>query len=308
MTWLLAAVLSALACASAGLEINLEWSTTSTDAATISSLLRLTNDTAPPLTEWIALGWEHGSLSLKRSENNANAQIVMQLTPPSPKHQVLLGRASGISQTESLGTGRVEIKTGVSVEGAQPYYFKVEAHHDIAQNRTTYEGLYSLGDHWMYMGSLVLQHPVDKDAQVTAVTRSVTDAQPLQAEDAAPSASYAPLNLLKNGITFESPPAFPRLFSGIRRLDHGDATQLRAGVFKQFQTRDRLGDTSFVSKARAYLYDSTDDDVAMVRHYSMAASYLLSIDGPRAKDTDVEEITITETEDLPPSTTSTSTT
>ncbi|KAJ1666883.1 hypothetical protein GGF38_002837, partial [Coemansia sp. RSA 25] len=90
------------------------------------------------------------------------------------------------------------------------------------------------------------------------------------------------LNLLKNGIEFPSYSVFPRLYSGVKRLEGGDSALVRAGVYKKFQLRDRLGETFFITQGRAFAYDGTDNDVSLVRHYFLSSSYLLSLDGPRA--------------------------
>ncbi|KAJ2764835.1 hypothetical protein IWQ56_004336, partial [Coemansia nantahalensis] len=80
-------------------------------------------------------------------------------------------------------------------------------------------------------------------------------------------------------------PAFPRVYSGLRQMDGGDPSLLRAGVYKRFLLRDRLGETFFISKAHAFLYDATDSDQASARHFFLASSYLLTINGPAPEDT-----------------------
>ncbi|KAJ2457472.1 hypothetical protein GGI02_006130, partial [Coemansia sp. RSA 2322] len=89
------------------------------------------------------------------------------------------------------------------------------------------------------------------------------------------------LNLLKNAIGYPDFPVFPRLYSGVKRLEGGDLALVRAGVYKKFQLRDRLGETFFISQARAFAYDGSDDDATLVRHYFLSSSYLVSLDGPR---------------------------
>ncbi|KAJ1748394.1 hypothetical protein LPJ79_004552 [Coemansia sp. RSA 1821] len=308
------------------LEINLEWDigegTTAITSA--SSLLRFTSDAAPEFTEWIPLGWDHGSMSLQHRDNGT-AFIVMQLTPPSAHHQAILGKSSDIAQSNAHGTAQgppqVLLEAPMDLQSSEPYYFKVEAHHDIKQNRTTYEGLYSSGDHWQYLGSLIMQYPTTNTTQsqlhststdnndlnrlISALATSIPpststsaqssdsdsddsgsdendldDKQFYAKDDSSEDNSSNSINRIKNPIEFPTTPAFPRIFSGIRRLDGGDPELLRAGVYKSFEMRDRLGDTFFVSKAHAYLYDSSDSDLASVRHYFMASSYLLTIDGP----------------------------
>ncbi|KAJ2306693.1 hypothetical protein IWW54_004655 [Coemansia sp. RSA 2705] len=426
-----------------GLEIDLEWNIGegTQSITTASSLLRFTNDTAPEFTEWIPLGWNYGSMSLQRRDNDAS-YIVMQLTPPNSHYQAILGKASDISEVKShataQGPSQVLLEAKVDLLPSEPYYFKVEAHHDIKQNRTTYEGLYSTGEHWQYLGSLIFQHPntnvteyvvrtqsesasseddldkilsslatssppVARAAETTSHSKSdghgsdsdsdsdsddsdndddndkgkeffevdnsfedfvrngfqalkaqarmhepvsqpsstasakvvnhesdsdsdsdsdvdldseASDAfsEDYSSESAAADADYAPLNLVKNPISVPEVPAFPRMFSGIKRLSGGDPERLRGGVYKSFELRDRLGETFFISKAHAYLYDSTDSDLASVRHYFVASSYLLTIDGPRSiaepkkvEETVVEDASESDLEKASAESTSTST-
>ncbi|KAJ2852199.1 hypothetical protein J3B02_003490, partial [Coemansia erecta] len=498
-------------------EVDLEWevSPATKGISTAISLLRFTNETAPPSTEWIPLGWSHGSMSLQH-RGDRSSFVSMQISPPSSAHQVILGRTSDIADVKYKptieGPSQVFLEAKVDLDASQPYYFKVEAHHDLKQNRTTYEGLYSMGSHWLYMGSLVLQHPNatdaarvlvsqpasaadikssasadmsdpksrgssqkdsandsgsdsesegDSDSEASSSTaaarrgvarhsvrqritssarrlasedernndeerdndseddddkdndkdsdsdndkdrdsdsekdsdddekdgdnerdsdderdgdndrshsrssvfrssaprssapaaraskkklalyemdspmtmpgsqhshhRSIADdsfdsflhagfeafrshrlphttsspsAMPATSVAAATRAAMVPaadkpddlaLGLLKNGIEFPDFIVFPKIFSGIRRMDGGDPKLTRAGVYKKFQLRDRLGETLFVSQGHAFSYDGTDDDVASVRHFFMSASYLLSIDGAKLPSADVLE-------------------
>ncbi|KAJ2406468.1 hypothetical protein GGF41_006943, partial [Coemansia sp. RSA 2531] len=97
------------------------------------------------------------------------------------------------------------------------------------------------------------------------------------------------LNLFKNGIDFPSFSVFPRLYSGVKRMEGGDTALVRAGVYKKFQLRDRLGETFFITQGRAFAYDGTESDVAVVRHYFLSSSYLVSLDGPHSAADDEEK-------------------
>ncbi|KAJ1806362.1 hypothetical protein LPJ75_005071, partial [Coemansia sp. RSA 2598] len=487
-------------------EVDLEWevSPATKGISTAISLLRFTNETSPPATEWVPLGWSYGSMSLQH-RGDRSSFVSLQISPPSANHQVILGRTSDIAdvkyQPTVEGPSQVFLEAKVDLDASQPYYFKVEAHHDLKQNRTTYEGLYSMGNHWLYMGSLILQHPNATDnarvlvsqavssdsakksasgsASGSAASADVSDPKSQEGSDSeagsdsegsdnesdgeksstaaaaasggssparrgvreritssarrldsgsrpsqessdrdvdsnsdrdsdsdndsdndndsdkdsdsdsegdsdndsgndkegrgnsakssqqprssapaerasrkkklklfemdspmtmpgsqhshhhsmakddsfesfvhagfdafrshrlphtatlssAPATSVAAatraamvpagaaddmaLGLLKNGIEYPDFPVFPKIFSGIRRMDGGDPKMTRAGVYKKFQLRDRLGETLFISQGHAYSYDGADDDVASVRHFFMSASYLLSIDGAK---------------------------
>lgn len=159
-----------------GLEVDLEWDTSAATQQkaginTAMSLLRFTQDTSPPGTEWIPLGWEYGSLRIQHLQDS-RTKILMELTSPQQDFKVSLGRQSELTQAQyspdAESATQVVLETiaspwtgsdGLALDANLPYYFKVEAHHDLLLNRTTYEGLFSTGDHWKYLGSLVLQHP-----------------------------------------------------------------------------------------------------------------------------------------------------
>ncbi|KAJ1872610.1 hypothetical protein LPJ71_011823, partial [Coemansia sp. S17] len=148
----------------AGMEVDLEWDIGpgAKEITTAMSMLRFANNTAPPATEWVSLGWNYGTLSLQHRADSSSF-VVMQLSPPTKLHEVVLSKLSDLSEVSYHPTGegpsQVVLESKVELDSSSPYYFKVEAHHDMLQNRTIYEGLYSIGNHWMYMGSLVLQHP-----------------------------------------------------------------------------------------------------------------------------------------------------
>ncbi|KAJ1719645.1 hypothetical protein LPJ53_005634 [Coemansia erecta] len=454
----LAALSASLYSVASGYEVDVEWDVGSgtKGITTAMSLLRFTNETSPPATEWVPLGWNYGTMSLQHRADKSTF-ISMQLSPPSPDHQVILGKMSDIAdvkyQATKEGPSQVFLETKVDLDASQPYYFKVEAHHDLKANRTTYESLYSVGEHWLYVGSLIMQHPNSANgtqsivsqsdankrksgsdgesdsnsdsesesdsessskpsarARVTSAIRksgrsksasartgagedeadddndndadnddsdkeddsdkdsdededkdsdsdnenqkgaddedkevepesaearrrsaispgklaairnllslyhprkalyeksdnsfnafvrsgvdafksyklpestssSATAAAPEPTKEAVESNDNAALNLLKNGIEFPDFAVFPKIYSGVKRMEGGDVSLTRAGIYKKFQLRDRLGETLFVSQGRAFSYDSSDDDVASVRHFFMSASYLISIDG-----------------------------
>ncbi|KAJ1860297.1 hypothetical protein LPJ73_001432 [Coemansia sp. RSA 2703] len=474
---MLAALSVSLFSVASGYEVDVEWDVGSgtKGITTAMSLLRFTNETSPPATEWVPLGWTYGTMSLQH-RGDKSTFISMQLSPPSPDHQVILGKMSDIAdvkyQATKEGPSQVFLEAKVELDASQPYYFKVEAHHDLKANRTTYESLYSMGEHWLYVGSLILQHPnsangtqsivspsgtskkntssdgesdsgsdsetesgsesTDKpsarervtsairksgrsksasaktgdgeddvedanerdsdndkddnndsekeddsdkdsdedeekdsddekekenenekdgddaekeaeqasadarrrstvspsklaairnllnmyrpkkalyeksDTSFNAFVRSGVDAfksRKLPAPGSSPASSSATsaaaepketseahddaaLELLKNGIEFPDFAVFPKIYSGVKRMDGGDASLTRAGIYKKFQLRDRLGETLFVSKGRAFSYDGGEDDVASVRHFFMSASYLISIDGAKLPSAD----------------------
>ncbi|KAJ2787672.1 hypothetical protein GGI15_000562 [Coemansia interrupta] len=472
---ILAALSASLYSVAHGYEVDVEWDVGSgaKGISTAMSLLRFTNETSPPATEWVPLGWTYGSMSLQHRADKSTF-ISMQLSPPSPDHQVILGKMSDIAdvkyQSTKEGPSQVFLETKVDLDASQPYYFKVEAHHDLKANRTTYESLYSVGEHWLYVGSLILQHPnsangtqpivsqsdaikksassggesdsnsdsesesdsessdkpsarerltsairksgrsksasartgagedeadddndgdnddsdkeddsdkdsdeeedkdsdsdkdndnekdaddEDKEAEqasadarrrstispsklaairnllnlyhpkkalyeksddsFNAFVRSgidafkshklpesssspATPAAPHPTKEAADSGDNAPLNLLKNGIEFPDFAVFPKIYSGVKRMEGGDVSLTRAGIYKKFQLRDRLGETLFVSQGRAFSYDSSEDDVASVRHFFMSASYLISIDGARLPSADSEAKSLSSSE------------
>ncbi|KAJ1928365.1 hypothetical protein FBU59_007135, partial [Linderina macrospora] len=142
------------------------------------SLLRFANDTSPPGTEWVGIGWNDGSMSLQH-RNDRKALIVMQISPPSPEYQVILGKTSELSEVRYRptkgGPSQVFLESPVELDATLPYYFKVAAHHNLKDNRTTYEGLYSIGQSWVYMGSIILQHPTNGNKSTLSVLSSAFD-------------------------------------------------------------------------------------------------------------------------------------
>ncbi|KAJ2712256.1 hypothetical protein H4R19_002846 [Coemansia spiralis] len=350
-----AAVLLALASSiSVGaIEADLEWDVGSGARwiTSASSILRFANDSAPRHTEWIGVGWQSGSLSLQH-RGDGSTHMVFQLTPPSSGFQAILGKASAVTephyQSTVQGPSQVRLEAKIHADPKLHYRFKVEAHHDIRQNRTTYEALYSSADHWVYMGSLVLQHATaaKSAASTTSTESSASAAQKLAGEASTVGSGSGPdsdsdsdsddsdsdadggsrshrskalyarptgvvsfVPFLRSGVSSLRKrmsqrlawpaavtrmdagelevPAFPHIFSGLRQMDGGDSGELRAGVYKRFQLRDRLGETFFISKANAFLYDAADNDQASARHYFLASSYLLTLNGPakQAEDT-----------------------
>ncbi|KAJ1962442.1 hypothetical protein GGI12_002649 [Dipsacomyces acuminosporus] len=155
--------------AASAFEVQLEWDVLegTKDITTAMSLVRLANDTSPLGTEWTGIGWDSGSLSLQYRDDKASL-IIMQIAPPTNMHQVILGKTSNLAEAKykptKKGGSQVFLESKVEMDPNLPYYFKVEAHHDMKENRTTYEGLYSVGNSWNYMGSLVLQHPKDPNS------------------------------------------------------------------------------------------------------------------------------------------------
>ncbi|KAJ2587718.1 hypothetical protein H4R99_008050, partial [Coemansia sp. RSA 1722] len=125
-------------------EVDLEWEVSpgTKGISTAISLLRFANETSPPATEWVPLGWSYGSMSLQH-RNDKSSYVSLQIAPPSANHQVILGRTSEIAdvkyQPTVQGPSQVFLEAKVDLDASQPYYFKVEAHHDLKQNRTTYE-------------------------------------------------------------------------------------------------------------------------------------------------------------------------
>ncbi|KAJ2760463.1 hypothetical protein H4S06_001711 [Coemansia sp. BCRC 34490] len=176
------------------LEVDLLWNTEPAAITTALSLVRFANDTAPPSTEWIGVGWEYGSLGLEHRADRSGA-VVLQLTPPSAAHRAEVGRAGSSASathrdTRMAGFQQTVLELAVELDSSVPYYFKVEAHHDLRQNRTTYEGLYSTGSQWDYVGALVLQHPRDPladDALTSAIGAAIHASAKAQAKSNATS-------------------------------------------------------------------------------------------------------------------------
>ncbi|KAJ2869464.1 hypothetical protein GGI22_000230 [Coemansia erecta] len=307
---LTAAALAAVA----ALEVDLLWDAAPPAITTAFSLVRFTNDTAPPSTEWIGVGWAYGTLGIVYRADRS-AAVVMQLTPPTAAHHAELGRAglnAAFSQRETtVGSNQALVEAPVELDSATPYYFKVEAHHDLRQNRTTYEGLYSTGSQWDYVGALVLQHPRDTEA-AKSLSSAISSAFHHSAASARSSAVHSdsdseddsdehdsedeesgerPIAPVRRDAAtpthhhaapaFPDPPLFPQVFSGVRRTTAASRNQepVRAGVFKRMALRDRLGQSFMVQSPRAVMYDADDNDhtLPIVRHYLTSSSFLVAL-------------------------------
>ncbi|KAJ1767757.1 hypothetical protein IW140_005672 [Coemansia sp. RSA 1813] len=296
----------------AALEVDLLWDTAPSAITTAFSLVRFANDTAPPSTEWIGVGWAYGTLGLSYRADSS-AAVVMQLTPPTAAHHAEIGRtglnAASSHRDTTVGSDQVLLEEPVELDSTTPYYFKVEAHHDLRQNRTTYEGLYSTGSQWDYVGALVLQHPRDTAAAAalsSAISSAIhhntkakssahsdSDEESDDEDSDNESSETLPSQLRRISATpthhhdvpaFPDPLLFPQVYSGIRRTNSSDREAVRAGVFKRMALRDRLGQSFMVQNPRAVMYDADDDAMApVVRHYLTSSSFLIALGAPRAQ-------------------------
>ncbi|KAJ2658433.1 hypothetical protein IWW48_004013 [Coemansia sp. RSA 1200] len=207
------------------LEADLLWNTEPAAITTALSLVRFANDTAPPSTEWIGVGWEFGSLGLEYRADRS-AAVVLQLTPPSAAHRAEVGRAGSSASathrdTRMAGFQQTVLELAVDLDSSVPHYFKVEAHHDLRQNRTTYEGLYSTGSQWDYVGALVLQHPRDAladDALTSAIGAAIHDSAKAKAKSKSKSSDSDSDSEDEGSDDDEESPGDKHASSGLSRL------------------------------------------------------------------------------------------
>ncbi|KAJ1963546.1 hypothetical protein GGI12_001995 [Dipsacomyces acuminosporus] len=126
------------------------------------------NKTSSPIgTEWIGVGWETGAISLQKLSDDQLVAI-LQVRAPSNDSSVHAGRVTEYAKAHYIDkTNNHKSKNGVYLESkidadsaeSQGYSLKVIAHYNMISNNTIYQGLWSDGKVWTYMGSIVLQHP-----------------------------------------------------------------------------------------------------------------------------------------------------
>ncbi|KAJ2797272.1 hypothetical protein H4R21_004383, partial [Coemansia helicoidea] len=262
------------------------------------------NSTAPPGTEWTGIGWEHGSLSLQKIGND-ELTIIMQVRAAA-NSTVRAGRV-----TEYATAHYIKGQDGMYLQsrgnaGASEYSLKVIAHYNMVANNTIYQGLWSDGHVWTYMGSLVLQHPKTGSIK-EEVSRALEDAARIDAPQSANStaegdsskdplaATHAPERLATCDINRDSTgrispvcrflkqlpmvPSFPQPFSALRRTSSGSPKFERAGLFKELSLKSRLATVYDITAARCVSHNRSPTDVASCQRDPNNPEFLISIDG-----------------------------
>ncbi|KAJ2536195.1 hypothetical protein EV175_006825, partial [Coemansia sp. RSA 1933] len=151
-----------------GFDVDLLWDVPdeARDITQASAHVRLNATTAPVGTEWIGIGWETGALSLQKLSNE-QLVVLMQVRAPGNDSTVRAGRVTEYATAHYIGRSEKTAKQGMYLQAkldaddshTPAYTLKVIAHYNMVANNTIYQGLWSDGEVWTYMGSLVLQHP-----------------------------------------------------------------------------------------------------------------------------------------------------
>ncbi|KAJ1930500.1 hypothetical protein FBU59_006966, partial [Linderina macrospora] len=93
--------------------------------------------------------------------------VIMQVRTPTNESTVHAGRVTEYATAHYIDKDDKQARQGMYLmskvdhdDGTQAgYSLKVVAHYNMVSNNTIYQGLWSDGDIWTYMGSIILQHP-----------------------------------------------------------------------------------------------------------------------------------------------------
>ncbi|KAJ2851049.1 hypothetical protein IWW36_001396 [Coemansia brasiliensis] len=185
MHWLAAVCTTLLASAATTLafDVSLLWDVPD-DAREItqaSAQIQLNSSTSPIGTEWIGVGWNAGAISLQKT-GEEQLVVLMQVRAPNDNTTVRAGRVTDyatahyIDRKDTASRGMyLQSKIDKDDANNSEFSLKVIAHYNMVANNTIYQGLWSDGQVWTYMGSLVLQHPKTSSIK-EEVARALEDA------------------------------------------------------------------------------------------------------------------------------------
>ncbi|KAJ2022499.1 hypothetical protein GGI06_001790 [Coemansia sp. S85] len=148
-------------------DVSLSWDVpdTAQDVVQASARIQLNSTSSPLGTEWVGVGWDTGAISLQKLSND-QLIVLLQLRAPNNSSSIRVGRVTEyasahiIDQEDHKKQGMyLQSKIDKDDSGNQAFTLKVIAHYNMIANNTIYQGLWSDGEVWTYMGSLVLQHP-----------------------------------------------------------------------------------------------------------------------------------------------------
>ncbi|KAI8318559.1 hypothetical protein GQ54DRAFT_314381 [Martensiomyces pterosporus] len=174
-------------------DINLIWDVpdNAVDITQISSHIMINSTSSPIGTEWIGAGWGTGAISIQKLAND-QLMVIMQVRAPTNESSVRAGRVTEYASAHYIDSQDRKMKQGMYLQSkidkddseSSGYSLKVVAHYNMVANNTIYQGLWSDGDVWTYMGSLVLQHPKSGSIK-EEVAKALEDAA--KADDKEPS-------------------------------------------------------------------------------------------------------------------------
>ncbi|KAJ1956703.1 hypothetical protein EC988_001207 [Linderina pennispora] len=149
-------------------DVNLVWDVpdNALDLTQASAHVALNSSSSPIGTEWIGVGWDSGAISLQKLRDNSLA-VILQVRTPTNESTVRAGRVTEYATAHYIDKEDKQARQGMYLmskvdhdDSMQAgYSLKVVAHYNMVSNNTIYQGLWSDGDIWTYMGSIILQHP-----------------------------------------------------------------------------------------------------------------------------------------------------
>ncbi|KAJ2483744.1 hypothetical protein IWW56_000118 [Coemansia sp. RSA 2131] len=152
-----------------------------------SAQIRLNSTTSPIGTEWIGVGWRTGAISLQKL-GDEQLVVLMQVRAPTDNSTVRAGRVTDYATAHYIDRQDKSTNQGMYLQGKidkddahnSDFSLKVVAHYNMVANNTIYQGLWSDGQVWTYLGSLVLQHPKTSSIK-EEVARALEDAARMDA-------------------------------------------------------------------------------------------------------------------------------
>ncbi|KAJ2403043.1 hypothetical protein GGI23_000262 [Coemansia sp. RSA 2559] len=305
-----------------GFDVNLLWDVPddARDITQASAHVQLNSTTAPIGTEWIGVGWETGAISMQKLSNE-QLVVLMQVRAPSNESTVRAGRVTEYASAHYIDRSDKQAKQGMYLQAkldtddskAPAYTLKVIAHYNMVANNTIYQGLWSDGEVWTYMGSLVLQHPktasikeevaraLEEAAQIgdgshDAKARSVVanEATGAPAKDplggAKPPETLATCAINRDASGAIKPvckfvrqlpmvPSFATPYSGVRRTSDGNRKFERAGIFKDLALKGRLANVYEVTAGRCVSHNRDKTDIASCQRDPNNPEFLIALDG-----------------------------
>ncbi|KAJ1746654.1 hypothetical protein LPJ79_005760, partial [Coemansia sp. RSA 1821] len=116
-------------------------------------------------TEWISVGWNAGAISLQKTDKE-QLVVLLQVRTPNSNTTVRAGRVADYATAHYIDRKDAEnrgmyLQSRIDKDDAKnsENSLKVIAYYNMAANNAIYQRLWSDGQMWTYMGSLVLQQP-----------------------------------------------------------------------------------------------------------------------------------------------------
>ncbi|KAJ1663168.1 hypothetical protein IW140_005666 [Coemansia sp. RSA 1813] len=314
-----------VACLALGFDVNLLWDVPddARDITQASAHVQLNSTTAPIGTEWIGVGWETGAISVQKLSNE-QLVVLMQVRAPNNDSTVRAGRVTEYASAHYIDRSDKQSKQGMYLQAkldqddskSPSYTLKVIAHYNMVANNTIYQGLWSDGEVWTYMGSLVLQHPKttsikEEVARALEEAAQIGDGHDSKARAVVSSSSEEPsTEVAKDPLGGARPPetlatcainrdtssglikpvckfvrqlpmvpSFATPYSGIRRTADGNRKFERAGIFKDLALKGRLANMYEVAAGRCVSHNRDKTDIASCQRDPNNPEFFIAMDG-----------------------------